>query len=535
MTIRSAARVLVDQLRTHGARMAFCVPGESYLDVLDALYDTPDIGLISARHEGGAAFMAEAYGKLTGQPGICLVTRGPGASNAINGVHTAFHDATPMILLIGQVARGFSEREAFQEIDFRALFTPVSKWATQIDDPTRIPEVIARAFALATSGRPGPVVIALPEDMLAEQIDVADANPYRRAQGAPSADQMRHLGMLLSSARRPLVIVGGGDWDAQAANDVRAFVAEADLAVVASFRAQDIVDNGMAQYVGVLGVGGDPLLRQRVKQADLLLVVGDRLSELPSDDYSLLAIPTPAQTLIHVYPDPDELGRVYQPTLPIASGMREFAAALHLIPSLDSAAWSDWRHEARVAHEAFYAHEPSDAALDIPEVFAQLRARIPRDAIITNGAGNYTGLVHRYTRFSVHRSQVAPVNGTMGYGLPAAIACKLAQPDRVVIAFAGDGCFMMNGQELATAVQYRANVLTIVLNNGRLGTIRMHQERRFPGRVIGTDLVNPDFVAYAQAFGAHAERVERTAEFAPALDRALAAERPALIELRISG
>jgi acetolactate synthase I/II/III large subunit len=535
MTSRSAARALVDQLRIHGARLAFCVPGESYLDVLDVLYDTPEIQLVSARHEGGAAFMAEAYGKLTGQPGVCLVTRGPGASNAMNGVHTAFHDATPMILLIGQVARGFGEREAFQEIDFRALFAPVSKWATQIDDPTRIPEVFARAFALATSGRPGPVVIALPEDMLAEQIDVPDAAPYQRAQGAPGPAQLSRARALLEQARRPLVIVGGGDWNAQAADDIRAFVAANDLPALASFRAQDVIDNALPQYIGALGVGGDPWLRERVKQADLLLVIGDRLSELPSDDYSLLAIPSPTQTLIHVYPDPDELGRVYQPALPIVSGMPECATLLRALAPVDANAWRGWRADARAAYEAYLAHVPSGALLDIPEVFAQLRARIPSDAIITNGAGNYTGLVHRYTRFSRHRSQIAPVNGTMGYGLPAAIACKLAQPERVVVAFAGDGCFMMNGQELATAAQYGVNVIMIVMNNNQLGTIRMHQERRFPGRVIGTDLVNPDFVAFARAFGAHGERVERNTDFAPALDRALVAGRPALIELRMIG
>ncbi len=532
MTPRRAANVLVDQLRIHGVERIFCVPGESYLDVLDALAEAPSIQLITARQEGGAAFMAEAHGKLTGAPGICFVTRGPGASNASIGVHTAFHDCTPMILFIGQVARPFLEREAFQEIDYRRMFGAISKWVAQIDDPARLPELLARAFALAVSGRPGPVVIALPEDMLADIVDVPDAAPYRRVQGSPSAAQIDAVRALLQGARRPLVIVGGGDWSPDAARDARAFVQANDLPVLASFRAQDVIDNALPQYVGALGLGGELALRERVKQADVLLVLGDRLSELPMDDYTLLRAPTPEQTLIHVFPDPDELGHVYQPALGIAAGMPECAAMLRAMAPLDSAAWAGWRAEARAAYERHSLPTSSGADLDLPQVFAQLRADLPADAIITNGAGNYTAFVHRYWPFRRYRAQIAPVNGTMGYGVPAAVACKLAAPERTVVAFAGDGCFLMNGQELATAMQYDARILIIVMNNSHLGTIRSYQERRFPGRRVGTDLRNPDFAAYARAFGAHGEVVTRTAEFAPALARSLAASTSALIELR---
>ncbi len=523
--------MLVDQLRIHGCDMAFCVPGESYLDVLDALYDTPAIKLIVARQEGGAAFMSEAYGKITGKPGICFVTRGPGASNASIGVHTAFHDCTPMILFIGQVARAFTEREGFQEIDFRRMFAPISKWATQIDDPARIPEILARAFATAVSGRPGPVVIALPEDMLAEAVSAADALPFRRAQGSPSSEQIEDLRALLAAAERPLLIVGGGDWSAQAAADMRVAVRANGLPVLASFRAQDIIDNRMPEYIGALGVGGNPALRERVRQADVIVCVGDRLSELPMDDYQLLRVPTPAQTLVHVFPGPDELGRVYQARLPIVSGMPEFAAAMRAMPAVAGARWHAWLADGRAAYERYTQPAPAVDAMDVGAIITHLRERLPADTMITNGAGNYTGLVHRYSQFTAYRTQVAPVNGTMGYGVPAAVACKLLHPERVVVAFAGDGCFLMNGQELATAMQYQLPILIVVINNGKLGTIRMHQERRFPGRVMGSDLVNPDFAALARAFGAHGECVTRTADFPAALERALGAGRAALIEI----
>ena len=536
ITSRSGAQLLVDQLLIHGVDTIFCVPGESYLPVLDALYAPTQDGrvrLVSARHEGGAAFMAEAYGKLTGQPGICFVTRGPGASNAAIGVHTAFHDSTPMILFIGQVARGFSEREAFQEIDFRHMFAPISKWATQIDDPARIPELLARTFVLARTGRPGPVVIALPEDMLDEAAAVADAPPAQRVQAHPGAAHMTELHARLAAAERPLLLVGGGDWNAGAAGDIRAFAQANHLPTVASFRAQDILDNAMPEYVGAPGVGGNPQLQQRLAAADLLLAVGDRLSEMITDDYTLLRVPQPAQALVHVFPEPAELGRVYQPQLAIVAGMPEFAAAARALPPSDGSRWAAWAAAARAEYEAYLQPGPTPGALDLGAVFTFLRQRLPPDTIITNGAGNYTAWCHRFLQFHTYRSQVAPVNGTMGYGVPAAVAAKLVQPARMVVAFAGDGCFLMNGQELATAVHYGLNIIVIVINNGMYGTIRMHQELRFPTRTIATALSNPDFAAYARAFGAFGAVVERTAEFAPAFEAALAADRPALLELRI--
>ena len=533
LSSRTGARVLVDQLKIHGVDTIFCVPGESYLPVLDALYDAETIRLVSCRQEGGAAFMAEAYGKLTSRPGVCFVTRGPGACNASIGVHTAFHDSTPLVLFVGQVARGFSGREAFQEIDYRQMFGSIAKGVAQIDDPRRIPELLGRAFALAVSGRPGPVVLALPEDMLAELCEAPDAAPYARAQAHPGAAQLAAMRAILAAAERPLMIVGGGDWSPEAAGDIRAFAAASGLPTVAAFRAQDIVDNRAGHYVGALGVGSSPALAERVKRCDVLLTVGDRMSELDTLDYTLLDVPRPRQRLIHVHPDAAELGRVYQPELAIMAGMREFAAAARSMPALDGARWAGWLAEARADYTATLSAAPMPGALDLGAALAHLRERLPADAIITNGAGNYTGWVHRFLQFAAYRSQLAPVNGTMGYGVPAAVAAKLARPERTVVAFAGDGCFLMNGQELATAVQHGANILVLVINNGMYGTIRMHQEHHYPGRTIGTDLINPSFVEYARAFGAFGELVERTADFAPALERALDAGRPALLELRI--
>jgi acetolactate synthase-1/2/3 large subunit len=535
ITPRTGARILVDQLLVHGVDTVFCVPGESYIAVLDALYEPEQDGrirLVSARQEGGAAFMAEAYGKLMGRPGVCFVTRGPGASNAAIGIHTAYHDSTPLILFIGQVARGFSEREAFQEIDYRRMFAPIAKWVTQVDDPSRLPELLARAFQLVVSGRPGPVVIALPEDMLDEQAAAADAPPYQRVQAHPGAAQIAAMRRLLSEADRPLLLVGGGDWSAAAAADIRALAQANGLPAVASFRAQDIVDNRAPEYVGALGVGGNPALRGRIEDADLLLVAGDRLSEMVTDDYRLLSVPRPRQRLIHVFPEPSELGRVYQADLPILSGMAEFAAAARAMPPVDGARWAAWAAAARADYEGYLPHEASGGALDLGAVFAYLRERLPHDAIVTNGAGNYTAWCHRFLQFSVYRSQVAPINGTMGYGVPAAVAAKLVHPERMVVAFAGDGCFLMNGQELATAVRHELNIIVVVINNGMYGTIRVHQERRFPGRPIGTGLANPDFARYAEAFGAYGEVVARSEDFAAAFERAAAAGRPALLELR---
>ena len=530
---RTGGQILVDQLALHGVELAFGVPGESYLAVLDALHDA-DLRLVVTRHEAGAANMAEAYGKLTGRPGVCLVTRGPGATHASVGVHTAFQDSTPMLLLVGQVARGTIGREGFQELDYRQVFGGLAKWATQIDEAARVPEIMARAFAIATSGRPGPVVIALPEDMLTETADVPDARPQRPPSSAPAPADLERLRELLAGAVRPLVIVGEGGWTAQVGADILAFAEANGLPVAASFRCQDYVDNTSPVYAGTAGLAMDPALAKRIADADVLLAVGGRLGEVPSNGYTLLDIPVPKQKLVHVHPDPDEIGAVYEPALGIVSSLPEFAAAARAMPPAVNPARDGVAAE---AHEQYVrnletARElPGD--LQMTEVMAELRRRLGPDAILTCGAGNFTVWAHRYYEFSRYPSQLAPRSGSMGYGVPAAVAAKALHPERPVVCLAGDGDFLMTGQELATAVQERLGVVFLVVNNGMYGTIRMHQERRYPGRVYATDLVNPDFVAYAHAFGARGALVERSEDFADALEEALDADGPALIELRV--
>jgi len=534
MSERTGAQVLVDQLKIHGVDTIFCVPGESYLAVLDALYDVSEtIRLIACRQEGGAAYAAEAYGKLTGKPGICFVTRGPGATNASIGVHTAYQSSSPMILFIGQVPRAHQEREAFQEIDYRRMFGQMAKWVSQIDDPRRIPEYVSRASHLAVSGRPGPVVLALPEDILTEAVAVPDAGPYRRAKAAPAPEDMLALREMLAGAERPLLIVGLAGWTPEAALDIRAFAEANQLPTAAAFRSQDVVDNRADYYIGATGVGSNPNLNKRMRNADLLLVAGARLDQLTTAAYKLIDIPRPKQKLVHVYPDPDELGRVYQADLLINATMPEFAAAARNLAPVDGSQWAGWARSGREEYLKFIKPTPTPGQLNFGEILAYLREHLPAETIVTNGAGNYTAWCHRFYEFSVPRTQLAPTNGSMGYGVPAALAAKLVHPERVVLAFAGDGCFLMNGQELATAMMYGLNIIFIVVNNGMLGTIRMHQERNYPGRVSGSTLVNPDFAAYARAFGAHGEVVEKTEDFPAAFERALAANRPALIELRV--
>jgi acetolactate synthase-1/2/3 large subunit len=526
---RRGGKLLADQLAVHGTEIAFCVPGESYIELLDGLYDSP-LRLITCRHEAGAANMAEAYGKLTGRPGICMVTRGPGATQASVGVHTAFQDSTPLILLVGQVASSQEEREAFQEVDYRRMFGPLAKWVAQIDRADRIPELVARAYTVACAGRPGPVVLALPEDMLAAETDAADAPPFRVVQPSPAAADIESLRSLLAGAERPFAILGGAGWTARTSEDLRGFLEANDLPAGAAFRRQDALDNDSSSYAGDLGFAIDPALAQRIRDADVLLVVGPRLGEMTTSGYTLLEVPKPRQTLVHVHPGAEELGRVYQAELPILSGMEHFAAAvrdLRVEPR-----WGDWRASARADHERWRRHEPMPGELDLGDCIAHLRERVP-DAIVTNGAGNHTGWIHRFWRFHSFPSQLAPTSGAMGYGLPAAVAAKVLAPERTVVCFSGDGDFLMCGQELATAVQYELPIVVLVVDNGMYGTIRMHQERHFPGRVVGTDLVNPDFGAYARAFGAFGEAVERTEEFPAAFDRALAADRPAVLALRI--
>ncbi|HEX7954494.1 MAG TPA: thiamine pyrophosphate-binding protein [Burkholderiales bacterium] len=531
---RSGGRILVDQLQVHGAETAFCVPGESYLDVLDAFYESRErMRLIVCRQEGGASFMAEAYGKLTGRPGICLVTRGPGATNASIGVHTAYQDSTPLILFIGQVGSDVVEREAFQEMDYRRMFGQMAKWVAQIDRADRIPEYVSHAFHTAVSGRPGPVVLSLPEDMLVSKAAVGDGQRYVRVKAYPGNADMDRLREMLGQANKPLVILGGGDWSTAACEELRAFVEVNNLPATCSFRRQDLFDNRHPNYCGDVGIGISPALAQRVRDADLILTIGARLGEMTSGGYTLFSIPRPRQHMIHVHPSSEELGRVYQADLMIQSGMQEFSAMAAKLAPVDSTRWRDWTHRAREDYLKNLQHGAMPGSLDLGEVMAYLRKRLPADAILTNGAGNYSGWVQRFYQYTGFRTQLAPTNGAMGYGVPSALAAKVVHPDRIVVSFSGDGCFMMNGQELATAMQYDLPVLFLVINNGMYGTIRMHQEREYPGRVHATALTNPDFVALAKAYGLHGELVDQTAQFESAFERALAAGKPALLELRI--
>ena len=530
---RSGGQLLVDALKVHGADTVFCVPGESYLAALDAFHDHRDIRLIVCRQEGGAANMAEAYGKLTGRPGIVFVTRGPGATNASIGVHTGMQDSTPMILFIGQVGSDTVEREGFQEIDFRRMYGQMSKWVASIDRADRVPELVSRAFHTAVAGRPGPVVLALPEDMLTETAAVADTHPYQRIAAHPGADAIARLRTMLARATRPLVILGGNGWSRAACEDMQAFIVANDLPAAAAFRRQDLLDNRDSHYVGDISVGMNPALQARVRDADLLIAIGPRLGEFTTNGYTLIELPCPKQSLVHVHAGAEELGRVYQAELPINAGMPEFAAAVKALDPVDSSAWKSWVAAARADYERWQEPTAMPGELNLAEVMMTLRKRMPPETIVTNDAGNFAIWVHRFYRYTGFRTQLAPTSGAMGYGVPSAVAAKLVHPDRPVVCFVGDGGFGMTGQELATAVQYDAPIILCVVNNGMYGTIRMHQEREYPGRLSGTQLTNPDFVALAQAYGAHGERVTRTADFAPALERALAARKAAVLELAI--
>jgi acetolactate synthase-1/2/3 large subunit len=535
-TARSGGRVLVDALRIHGVDRVFCVPGESYLDVLDALHDVPEIEVIVSKHEGAAANMAEADGKLTGRPGICFVTRGPGATHASIGAHIAFQDSTPMILFIGQVARGHRGREAFQEVDYETMFAPMAKWVAEIDDPARIPEYLARAFQIATSGRPGPVVLSLPEDVLDAMCTADDTGPYRAVESAATKADADALAAELARAKRPLVIVGGANWSEQASADFAQFVESWNLPVACAFRRQDLFDNRRQHYVGHLSLGVNPKLEQRVKQADLIIAVGTRLGDIATNGYTTLVPPRISQRLVHMHADAAELGRVYQPDLAIHTGVNNGAALLRGLQAPPTLPWSEWTAAARADHAGFAAipaRHPEHRGVDMAQVMAHLNQTLPDDAILTNGAGNYTVWVHRFYRYRQARTELAPTCGAMGYGMPAALAAKLRHPERTVVCFAGDGCFLMYPQELATAMQYDAPVIVIVVNNGMYGTIRMHQEKRFPGRISATELQTPDFVTLAHSFGAHAELVETTEAFAAAFARAQASGKPALLELRV--
>ncbi|QPC41712.1 thiamine pyrophosphate-binding protein [Kaustia mangrovi] len=529
---RHGGQILVDQLKIQGVERVFCIPGESYLAALDGLYRS-GIETIVCRQEGGAAMMAEADGKLTGRPGIAFVTRGPGATNASSGVHVAFQDSTPMILFVGQVARSQRDREAFQEVDYRQMYGPLAKWVAEIDDIARLPEYVSHAFHVATSGRPGPVVLALPEDMLSASAAVEDARPATPVDNGAPGDAAQRIAELLERASRPFVIVGGGLWSADTAHDMARFAEGYDLPVGASFRCQDYLDNRHPNYVGDVGIGINPALAERVREADLLLVLGARLGEMTTSGYSLVGIPNPTQTLVHVHPDANELGRVYRPDLAIACAPPSLIAQLAALPGLTDPVWSDMTRQARADYEAWQEPQETPGDVKLEEVVKHLSTVLPDDAIVTNGAGNYSAWLHRYFRYKLWRTQLAPTSGSMGYGLPASVAAKLRHPDRTVVCLAGDGCLQMTLQEIGTAAQYGANIVVVVANNSMYGTIRMHQERHYPGRVSGTDMVNPDFAALMRSYGGYGATVERTEDFADAFEAAANAGRPALIELKI--
>ncbi len=529
----SGGQLVVAALRAHQVEMAFSVAGESYLEVLDALYDAPEIRLVTCRQEGGAAFMAEAYGKLTGKPGVLLVTRGPGACNASIGIHTAFQDSTPMVVLVGQVARHQIDREAFQEVDFRRMFAPLAKWVAQIDLAERIPELVNQAFQVASSGRAGPVVLALPEDMLRDRCVAPVCGPYRAVHAHPGAADLAELRRLLAEAQRPMLLVGGGGWSDAACHDITRFAEANELPVCCSFRRQDIVDNRRRCFVGDLGTGASPALVARVRESDLLLAAGARIGEITSQSYSLLGIPDPGKTLIHIHPAAEELGRVFRPTLAIQSGMAEFAAAAAALQPAPAAHRSGWRAAVRAEYEQGLVPSPatSGGILDLGRIMTWLRERLPDDAIVTSDAGNFSGWPNRFLQYRRPGRQLGPTSGAMGYGVPAAVAAKLVYPERIVVGFCGDGGFLMTGQELATSLAAGIGPIILLFNNAMYGTIRMHQERRFPGRVVGTALKNPDFTALARAYGAFAARIARTEDFAPAFEEAAAGNRAAIIEL----
>ena len=530
---RTGGQVLVDQLLIHGADTAYCVPGESYLEVLDALHDVQDkFSLINARHEAGAANMAETYGKLTGKPGICMVTRGPGACHASIGVHIAQQDSTPMILLVGQIARDTTDREAFQEVDYRAMFGPIAKWATQIDDPARVPEYMARAFRVATSGRPGPVVISLPEDMLTEVVSVADARPYTATHAGLSAGDLDMLKTEIAQAERPLLLLGGSGWSDESAAAITRFAEANNIPVTTSFRRQDIVNNLSPVYAGDFGTSTAPSLYAHQRDADLLVVIGARLGEMTTKTYTSIQSPNPDTRLVHVYPDADEIGRVYSPDLGIAAAPVSVAAALDGVDLGRAETWGAWCEKLHADYLTdTEAPNGGDWDLDMGVALAQLRDELPDDVVVTLDAGNHTGWAQRFLRFGRPGRIVGSTCGAMGYSVPAAVAASIADPERLTLSFVGDGGFMMSGNELATAAQYGGRPIVLLFNNGIYGTIRMHQERDHPERISGTTLQNQDFVKMAEGLGAHAERVTKTEDFAAAFTRARESGRPALIEL----
>lgn len=524
-----AADVLVDLLQKHAVTRVFCVPGESYLSVLDALAEA-SIEVIACRHEAGAANMAEAHAKLTGEVGICLVTRGPGAAHASVGVHTARQDSTPLLLFVGQVSRDDKDREAFQEVDYTQFFAPMAKWAAEPPSSGRLGEYVSRAFAVAQSGRPGPAVLALPEDVLDGPAEVLTEVAPAPMDAAPPAAFLDALHERLLKASRPLVVLGGSGWTAEACKQMQSFVEANRLPTALSFRRKHLLDNDSPSYVGDLGLGPNPQLVQAAREADLVLAVGARLGENPTQGYTLFSREQSLAALVHVHPGAEELLKVWPAGLALACMPRALAPALANLQAPRSP-WAEWTQQLRASYEAFSTPVETAGPLNLSKVFQHLSQTLPAEAIVCNGAGNYAAWLHRFYRHRRFGGQLAPTSGAMGYGLPAAIAAKLAAPEREVVAVAGDGCFMMAVNELATAVQYHAGILVLVIDNGGYGTIRMHQARRFPGRVVATGLQNPDFVDLARSFGAQAWRVERSADFPAVLAQARAAEGVRLIHM----
>ncbi len=529
---RHGGQILVDQLVLQGVERVFSVPGESFLAALDGLYDA-GIANIVCRHEGAAAMMAEAHGKLTGRPGVLFVTRGPGAANAASGLHVARQDSTPMVAFVGQIARGHRDREAFQEVDYRAFMGPLVKWAAEVEDTARLPEYIARAFHVAMSGRRGPVVLALPEDMLSAHAEVRDIAPPPAGPSPIAAPQVDALLAALDGAARPLVVAGGPGWSSQASADLARFAERFDLPVAVSFRRQDYMDNRHPNYVGDLGVGMNPALARRLGTADRVIALGTRLGDIATAGYSLIDPAAQGRRIVHVHPDPDELGHVWRADPGIALPAPQMLTVLAHARPPGHPSWGAWTRDARADYEAWGEPRETPGAVKMEQVISWLDNTLPEDAILTNGAGNYAAFLHRYFRFKRFGTQLAPTSGSMGYGFPAAIAASLAHPGRTVVCLAGDGCFQMTLNEMSTAIQHGAAPIVIVANNGRYGTIRMHQERSYPGRVSGTDLANPDFAALARAYGGHGEVVADGAGFADAFARAAAAGVPAVIELRL--
>ncbi len=532
--MKNGGELVVDTLEHFGVSRVFCVPGESYLPVLDALYDS-SIEATVCRQEGGAAMMAEAWGKVHSTPGVCFVTRGPGATNASAGVHIAAQDSTPMILLVGQIASESRYREAFQEVDYQQFFGGMVKWVAEIDSADRVQEMVSRAWHTATSGRPGPVVLVLPEDTLADTANAVVLKPWTQHETAPTAQQMQQLQLLLNNARNPLVILGGSRWSGEAVSQFQQLAERFDLPVACSFRRQTLFDNEHSHYAGDIGLGINPRLVQRVKDADLLILIGARLSEVASQDYQLIGLPVSHQKLVHVHGGAEETGKLYQPDVAIQAGAGSFCT---LCEALEVPQILPWQGQAQQAHAEYLewsSLSQTVASGDMMRgVMEHLGGTLPADTILCNGAGNYTGWIQRFWRFRQYGTQIAPTSGSMGYGLPAAIAAKLAKPDQTVVAFAGDGCFQMTSQELGTAVQANAAIIVLVIDNGMYGTIRMHQEMHFPGRVSATDLFNPDFAAIARAYGIFASTVGTISEFTEAFSQALASRKPALIHIQVN-